>query len=62
VVNDGIARDEQLAAADLVRLIEDKIPDAVIFQTNIQDSHSIVAGNRKYEDKGCATIIVLPGR
>ncbi|MDU4960174.1 MAG: hypothetical protein E6X17_05885 [Sporomusaceae bacterium] len=51
-----------LGAADLVREIEEKIPEAITFQTCSDDEYSVTAGTRKYAGKGCATIIVLPGR
>jgi hypothetical protein len=54
--------DDDIEEVGIARFIESKYPDAVIFQTNIQDSYSLIAGARKYDGKGCATIIVLPGR
>jgi hypothetical protein len=54
--------DIDIEEVGIARFIESKYPDAVIFQTNIQDSYSLIAGARKYDGKGCATIIVLPGR
>lgn len=47
---------------DLVRLLEEKIPETITFRTNIDDDFSVSVGKKKYEGKGCATIIVLPGR
>lgn len=46
---------------DLVRLLEEKIPDAIVIRTNLDDLYSVIAGKKKHEGKGCATIIVLPG-